>query len=269
MSFNKKLAILGTGNLGSAIARGLYESGKYKPKRITLTRRHIERLEPFKKLGFQIERDNRKAVTESDILILSVEPQKINELLNEIKSVVKEDKHTVISCVTGVSIAQIREQLGNEVPIVRSMPNTAIAIRQSMTCLASENDNGDALKMAREIFSTVGKTLRIDEDQMGAATALGACGIAFFLRAIRAASQGGIEIGFSSDKALLIAAQTALGSAQLLLDNDTHPEAEIDRVTTPRGITISGLNQMEHEGFSSAMIRGIVTAWEKASKVYK
>ncbi len=269
MSVNKKLTILGAGNLGMSIARGLYESGRYKPKRITLTRRHIERLKEFEKLGFKIERDNTKAVSEADILIITVEPQKINELLNEIKPFVKAQQHTIISCVTGVSIAQIREQLHENIPVVRAMPNTAIAIRQSMTCVASEKGNGQALKMADEIFSTVGKTLHIDEDQMAAATALGACGIAFFMRAIRAASQGGIEIGFSSDKALFIAAQTALGSAELLLKNDTHPEAEIDRVTTPRGITISGLNQMEHEGFSSAMIRGIVTAWEKANKVYK
>ncbi len=269
MSFNKKLAILGAGNLGTAIARGLYESGKYKPKRITLTRRHIERLEEFEKLGFKVQRDNTEAVRASDILILAVEPQKIGELLTEIASVVDAKQHVIISCVTGVSIAQIREKLGKELPIVRSMPNTAIAIRQSMTCLASEKGNGAALNIAREIFSTVGKTLEIEEEQMAAATALAACGIAFFLRGIRAASQGGIEIGFDSEKALFIAAQTALGSAQLLLEHHSHPEAEIDRVTTPRGITISGLNQMEHEGFSSAMITGIVTAWEKAAKVYK
>jgi pyrroline-5-carboxylate reductase len=269
MPFNKKLAILGAGNLGTSIARGLYESGKYKPKRITLTRRHIERLEAFAKLGFKVQRDNSAAVKDADILLITVEPQKINELLEEIAPVINADRHIVISCVTGVSIAQIRKKIGKPVPVVRSMPNTAIAIRQSMTCLASEKGNGEALKMAREIFSTVGKTLEIEEEQMAAATALAACGIAFFLRGIRAASQGGIEIGFDSEKALFIAAQTALGSAQLLLEHHSHPESEIDRVTTPRGITISGLNQMEHEGFSSAMITGIVTAWEKAAKVYK
>ncbi len=114
----------------------------------------------------------------------------------------------------------------------------------------------------------MGKTLLIDEEQMIAATALGACGIAFFLRAIRAASQGGIEIGFHSDEALHIAAQTAKGAAALLLNMKNHPEYEIDKVTTPRGCTISGLNQMEHEGFSSAMIKGIVTSAEKASRLY-
>jgi len=263
------MAILGAGNLGMAIAKGLYQSGEYKTEKITLTRRHIERLQEFDRLGFKIQKDNKKAVGQSDILIITVEPQQINNLLEEISPVIDPKRHVLISCVTGVSINQIRERLGKEAVIVRSMPNTAIAIRQSMTCLASEKGNGEALKMAEEIFSTVGKTLVIDEEQMAAATALSACGIAFFLRAIRAASQGGIEIGFHSDKAILIAAQTALGSAELLLKNHSHPEAEIDRVTTPRGITISGLNQMEYEGFSSAMIRGIVTSWEKAGKLYK
>jgi pyrroline-5-carboxylate reductase len=103
---------------------------------------------------------------------------------------------------------------------------------------------------------------------MGPATALCACGIAFFLRAIRAASQGGIEIGFHAEEAILMASQTAKGAAQLLLQNESHPESEVDKVTTPRGITISGLNQMEHHGFSSAMIIGIVTAAEKAAKIY-
>ena len=100
------------------------------------------------------------------------------------------------------------------------------------------------------------------------ATALCACGIAFFLRAVRAASQGGIEIGFHSDEALLMAAQTAKGAAALLLSNHQHPENEVDKVTTPRGCTISGLNQMEHHGFSSAMIKGIVTSADKAAKLY-
>jgi pyrroline-5-carboxylate reductase len=149
------------------------------------------------------------------------------------------------------------------------MPNTAIGIRQSMTCLSSESANGKALSVAESIFNTVGKSLRIEEELMGAATALGACGIAFFLRAIRAASQGGIEIGFHPAKALQIAAQTAKGAASLLLENDQHPEFEIDKVTTPRGVTISGLNQMEHDGFSSAMIKGIVTSAKKAEKLYE
>ena len=101
---------------------------------------------------------------------------------------------------------------------------------------------------------------------MASATALGACGIAFFLRAIRAASQGGIEVGFHSDEAFTIAAQTARGAATLLLDHDSHPEAEIDKVTTPQGATIAGLNEMEHQGFSSALIKGVKTSFDSINR---
>ncbi|MHB2155883.1 pyrroline-5-carboxylate reductase [Calditrichota bacterium GD2] len=269
MSRNKTIAIIGVGNLGGAIARGLKDSGEYRPQNIILTRRHIDRIAEFGEAGFKIEKDNLKAAAWADLLIITVEPQQMNRLLDELAPVVDVDRHVIISCVTGVSIRQIKSRLQKEATVVRAMPNTGVAVRESMTCLATEGMNGPALRMAEEIFSTVGKTLIIDEEQMAAATALGACGVAFFLRAIRAASQGGIEIGFPADKAMLIAAQTSLGAARLLLENQTHPEAEIDRVTTPRGVTISGLNTMEHQGFSSAMIKGIVTSWEKAFRLYR
>jgi pyrroline-5-carboxylate reductase len=149
------------------------------------------------------------------------------------------------------------------------MPTMAITILESMTCISSKNASGEALDRTKTLFDIVGKTMIIDEEQMVPATALCACGVAFFLRAIRAASQGGIEIGFHSHEALPLAAQTARGAASLLLSFQNHPELEIDKVTTPQGCTISGLNEMEHQGFSSAMIRGIVTSSEKAAKLYQ
>ena len=263
---DQRLAILGTGNLGRAIANGLLNSGKYNPAKVTLTRRKLDLITDLRDKGFNIQQDNCSAVRNSEVIIIAVEPQQINQLLDEIKNDLDPEKHIIISVVTGVTISQIQKRLADNIVVVRAMPNTAIAIQESMTCLASDNSN--AQKVTQAIFNTVGTTLVIDEESMTAATALGACGIAFFLRAIRAASQGGIEIGFHSDKAMLIAAQTAKGAASLLLKNDQHPEHEIDKVTTPRGVTISGLNQMEHEGFSSAMIKGIVTSWTKASKLY-
>lgn len=268
MNQNIKISILGTGNLGQAIAKGLLKSGKYNPANITLTRRKIERIDYFRKDGFTVQKDNHSAVRDSQVILLAVEPQQLNALLDEIKNDIDDEKHILISVITGASIQQILNRLQKQVTVVRAMPNTAIAIGESMTCLAAEAKQETALKIASDIFDTVGKTLIIDEENMTAATALGACGIAFFLRAIRAASQGGIEIGFHSDKAMQIAAQTAKGAASLLLQNEQHPEQEIDKVTTPRGVTISGLNQMEHQGFSSAMIKGIITSWSKASGLY-
>jgi pyrroline-5-carboxylate reductase len=137
-----------------------------------------------------------------------------------------------------------------------------------MTCLSSNLPAGDALTTASALFDAVGRTLVIPEELMIPATALCACGIAFFLRSVRAASQGGTEIGFHPHEALLLAAQTAKGAAALLLASPGHPESEIDKVTTPRGCTIAGLNRMEHEGFSSAMIKGITTSAAKAARLY-
>ena len=264
----KRLAILGAGNIGTSIARGLVQSKLFEPQQVTLTRRRVDLLRKFAEQGFVVERDNVAAVRSCEALIIAVEPQQINALLEEICPELDAGRHLVISVVSGVSIGQITRHIGRDLAVVRAMPNIAIAIRESMTCLAADRKFDHGIELAKSIFDTVGRTLVITEDQMIAATALGACGVAFFLRAIRAASQGGIEIGFDSIDALIIAAQTAKGAAALLLAEGKHPEDEIDKVTTPRGCTISGLNQMEHEGFSSAMIKGIVTSAEKASRLY-
>jgi len=263
---NKKITILGSGNIGLSIAKGLTHSKLVSPAQIILTRRNIELLKEFSEQGFSISNDNKKAVKESDIIIVAVQPQQLDELLMQIKPALKLKKHMVISVVSGASISAIKKILGNQIVIVRAMPNTAIAIQESMTCLASDSPEG--LAAAEKIFNVLGTSLIINEELMGPATALCACGLAFFLRAIRAASQGGIEIGFHSADAIIMAAQTAKGAASLLLVNKNHPESEVDKVTTPRGITISGLNQMEHNGFSSALIKGIVTSAEKAAKIY-
>lgn len=263
-----KLAILGTGNIGMAIADGLLDSGNFKAEDLVLTRRKVDRLDKYQQLGVLTTQENRNAVQTSDVIIIAVEPQQLDQLLSEISDALDAQRHTLISVVTGVSIDQIKNSTDQSLSIVRAMPNTAISLRQSVTTLAAQDQKGAALKAARKIFDTVGITVIIEEELMGAATALGACGIAFFLRAIRAASQGGIEIGFHANKSLLIAAQVAKGAAELVLQMDKHPESEIDKVTTPRGVTIAGLNQMEHAGFSSAMIKGIVTAATNTAKVY-
>jgi pyrroline-5-carboxylate reductase len=146
------------------------------------------------------------------------------------------------------------------------MPNTAIAIQESMTCLSSANATEDQVNLVKDLFGTVGKVAVIEEKLMDAATVLGACGTAYAMRYVRANIQGGIEIGFDAATASLIAAQTVKGAAELLLQKGTHPEQEIDKVTTPKGCTIAGLNEMEHQGFSSSLIKGISTSYEKIIK---
>jgi pyrroline-5-carboxylate reductase len=263
-----RIAILGAGNIGGAIASGLVKAHVIRPDYITLTRRKVEALDGFKRLGCVTTSDNRNAVAGADLIVLAVTPQQLNALLSDIRTSLRARRHVVVSIVSGATIAEIRAVLGRSLPIIRAIPNTAIAIRESMTCLSTEPGRPAALPLVKRIFDALGRTLVIDEALMVPATALCACGIAFFLRAVRAASQGGIEIGFHAEDALLLAAQTARGAASLLVESGNHPEGEVDRVTTPQGCTISGLNQMEHYGFSSSLIRGIVTSAEKAAVLY-
>lgn len=263
------IAILGSGNIGLSLAKGLVKAGIYEPSQITLTRRNISALAEMKEQGFDVTANNAEAVSKATIVVLAILPQQLNKLLDEIKSSVDPAKHLLISVISGVSCQDIRKYLALDVQVVRVMPNTAIAIGQSMTCIATDTATEENIKVVTAMFNTVGVSIQINEDLMTSATALCACGIAFFLRSIRAASQGGTEIGFHAHDALKMAAQTAKGAADLLLQLSSHPEHEIDKVTSPKGCTIAGLNEMEHNGFSSAMIKGIKTSAEKAGVLYK
>ena len=261
-----RIAILGGGNLGRALALGWSGTGGMPPAAITVTRRDLEKVADLAERGMRITDDNAAAVADADTIVVSVLPQQVGGLLREIRPALDSDRHRIVSVATGVSIASMREALGADtgVPLVRAMPNTAVPIGEAMTCLAVQEGDEEALEVAEALFELVGRTLILEESMMTPATALCACGIAFFLRCVRAASQGGIEIGFHPEEALLLAAQTARGAASLVLEGGAHPESEIDRVTTPRGCTIAGLNEMEHRGLSSALIRGIVASARKA-----
>lgn len=267
--FTGKIAIIGSGNIGTSLARGLAKSGYAAASQITLTRRNVAGLDAFAEKGFGVSRDNPAAVAAADIVVLCVLPQQLNKLLEEIKPVIDAGRHLVISVASGVSCADIRNKLSEQLQVVRAMPNTAIAIGQSMTCVATDHAAEENVQLVSRMFETVGAVVKINEDLMTAATALCACGIAFFLRAIRAASQGGVEIGFHAEDALKMAVQTAKGAADLLLQMESHPEQEIDKVTSPKGCTIAGLNEMEHNGFSSSLIKGIKLSALKAGELYK
>jgi pyrroline-5-carboxylate reductase len=266
--FNGNIAILGSGNIGISLAKGLVKASYAQPAQITLTRRNITNLSDLAEQGFSISDDNALAVSNADIVVLAVLPQQLNGLLEQIQSSVNVDSQVFISVASGVSCADIRAKLGEDVQVVRAMPNTAIAIGQSMTCVATDNASEANVSEVVRMFETVGSVVKINEDLMTSATALCACGIAFFLRAIRAASQGGVEIGFHADEALKMAVQTAKGAADLLLQMQSHPEQEIDKVTSPKGCTIAGLNEMEHNGFSSSLIKGIKLSAIKAGALY-
>jgi pyrroline-5-carboxylate reductase len=262
---SKKIAIIGGGNLGTAIAEGLLKSKFSKPVDITITKRNISTLKSLSDKGVKVIADNAEAVRNSELVIFAVKPFQIAEVLGDLKKELTA-KHMLISVIAGVSTKDIEEIVKKKIAICKAMPNTAAAIQESMTCLSFNNATDEQIDHVKELFATIGKVAVIDEKLMDAATVLGSCGTAFALRYIRASIQGGIEIGFDAKTAALIAAQTAKGAADLLLQKGTHPEQEIDKVTTPKGLTIAGLNEMEHKGFSSAVIKGIATSFNKIVK---
>ncbi len=262
---SKKIVIIGGGNLGTAVAEGLLISKFSKASEIIVTKRNTSTLRSLKDSGVGITDDNALAVRKSEVIILAVKPFQVTEVLNGIKKELT-GKKMLISVVTGVTISDIEDIIGKKIPLFRAMPNTAIAIRESMTSICNKDAEPSEVKYVHELFGKLGKVVTIDEKLMEAATILGACGTAYAMRYIRASIQGGIEIGFDAATASLIAAQTVKGAAQLLLEKGSHPEQEIDKVTTPKGCTIAGLNEMEHQGFSSSLIRGIVASYKKIAK---
>jgi pyrroline-5-carboxylate reductase len=266
--FSGSIAILGSGNIGISLAKGLVKANYAQADQITLTRRNVNNLSALAEQGFVVSADNASVVSKADIIVLAVLPQQLNGLLEQIQSVIQPERQVFISVASGVSCADIRNKIGENVQVIRAMPNTAIAIGQSMTCVATDSADVANIEEVVRMFETVGSVVKINEDLMTSATALCACGIAFFLRAIRAASQGGVEIGFHADEALKMAVQTAKGAADLLLQMQSHPEQEIDKVTSPKGCTIAGLNEMEHNGFSSSLIKGIKLSAIKAGALY-
>jgi len=260
---NKKISIIGGGNLGTAIAQGLINSDFISPADVMITKRNVKTLQGLKERGVNISSDNIEAASFGDVIIIAVKPFQVQDVLLGIKSQLEESRHMLVSVVTGIFIKDIYSIIEKQLPIFRAMPNTAIAIAESMTCICNQFASPDQVKYVEQTFDQLGKTITIDEKLMDAATVLGACGTAYAMRYIRANIQGGIEIGFSAAVASLIAAQTVKGAADLLLRNNSHPEQEIDKVTTPQGCTIAGLNEMEHQGFSSSLIKGLTASYKK------
>lgn len=261
---DKKIAILGGGNLGQAIASGLLAQG-YSPSNLTITRQKIELLQAFKDKNINITSNNVEAVKDAEIVIITVKPYQIASILQEVSSEFSKDK-LLISAVSDFTIEAILNELHFNPTIFRVMPNTASAVNESVTCIATNAASDSETDLVKSIFNALGTTVVINEQLMAAATVLGACGIAYVLRFIRGMIQGGIEIGFDAKTATQIATQTVKGASELLLQKGNHPEAEIDKVTTPKGCTIAGLNEMEHQGFSSALIKGIKTSYNNISK---
>jgi pyrroline-5-carboxylate reductase len=261
-----KIAIIGCGNLGTSIANGLLMRADFDPANLTLTKRNTASLGEFEAKGVHVHTDNASAAKYADLVLLGVKPYNVGNILREIQPVLDPNKQTIISLATGITLKEMYEILDPKTVTFRAMPNIAADIQESITCICEEQADPMQVELVKELFDTIGFTISIDEHLMEAATVLGACGIAYVLRFMRAMIQGGIQIGFDSVTASKIVNQTVKGAAELMIQKNIHPEAAIDKVTTPKGCTIVGLNEMEHRGFSSAMVRGVIASYDKIAK---
>lgn len=260
-----KVTIIGVGNIGGAIARGLVKGETYTASDITisdLVQKNLDKLKEFDP-GFTICTDNALAIKEADVVIVAVKPWIVESVLSEIKNNFNYEKQILVSIAAGVSFDMLNgymksKQNTTAPTIFRVIPNTAIEVLSSMTFVSSCNATADEEALIVKMFNELGTALLIKEELMAAGTALASSGIAYALRYIRASSEGGVQMGFYPDQAKEIVLKTVKGAVDILLANQTNPEQEIDRVTTPGGITIRGLNEMELAGFSSSVIRGLL-----------
>jgi len=254
-----KIAIIGAGEMGGAFAAGLLKSDIFRADDITVANPHENKLERFAQSGASVTTDNKVAIAGADYIVIAVKPKVVKTVIDEIKTDMDYSSQTIINMAASISIAQLSEWLeeGGKVPdIVQALPNIGIAERASMTFLSPNRQAEKNLSKVEAIFNSVGNSLVVDESLLSSGTALSGCGIAFIMRFVRAASEAGVELGFKANDAKDVVLQTMLGAVRLLQANGGNPEAEIDKVTTPGGMTIRGLNAMEQAGFTNAVIQG-------------
>ena len=258
-----KLTIIGAGNIGGAIASGIGKSELFQALEVCCTDILPEKLSEIKKANpsAQVVTDNLSAVKDADIVIIAVKPWLVETIIDEIKEALDYERQIVVSVAAGVEFFSLCRYLGREdvgLPaIFRVIPNTAIAVRESVTFISSCNATNEQSALVKSIFDELGLTVIVSEYLINACTALASCGIAYAFRYIRAAVVGAVELGIHPELAKKIELQTLRGAVALLETYNNHPETEIDKVTTPGGITIKGLNAMEEAGFTNAVIQGL------------
>ena len=252
-----KTAILGAGNMGGSIARGLAKGSIIPASDIIVSNPSQGKLDALKAEfpALQTTHDNQEAVTGAEFIILAVKPWLIKPVLRELKL---KSKQILISVAAGISFEELAQNVAEkEMTMFRTIPNTAISEMESMTLIASRNASKEQEQLMLDIFNQMGLALLIPEEKFSAATSMTSCGIAYVLKYIQAAMQAGIEMGIYPQDGMRMVAQTMKGAAELILNNDTHPSVEIDKVCTPGGITIKGINELEHGGYTSTIINAI------------
>ncbi|MGM0532361.1 MAG: pyrroline-5-carboxylate reductase [Bacteroidota bacterium] len=261
----EKFSILGGGNLGSSIAIGLKDYSVVHKDNLLLYDVLEKQKKTLESQGFRVAKSNREAVREADIILIAVKPYQVIEILEEIKDELDPERHIIISSSAGISSTEMYKVIDDRMSLFRVMPNIAIAVQEAASCITPVKANEEQKELIHGIFSSLGDVHYIPEHMMSTATVASGCGIAFVMRFLRAMTAGSVEMGFQPSQALEIATKLLRGAAELLEQNAEHPEHEIDKVATPLGITITGLNEMEHNGFSSAVIKGIMKSYDKVT----
>lgn len=252
-----KTAIIGAGNMGGSIARGLAKGTIIPANDIIVANPSQGKLDALKAEfpALQITNDNQEAVTGAELIILAVKPWLIKPVLSELKL---KSKQLLISVAAGVPFEELARYVADkEMTMFRIIPNTAISELESMTLIASRNASQEQEQLMLDVFNQMGLAMLIPEEKFAAATSMASCGTAYVLKYIQAAMQAGIELGIYPKDGMQMVAQCVKGAAELILNNDTHPSVEIDKVCTPGGITIKGINKLDHDGFTSAVINAI------------
>jgi pyrroline-5-carboxylate reductase len=265
---DKKLAVLGTGKLGSILLRAYLKQGLFNPKKVTATVRHEEKAAVLsKELGVNVATDNRKAARGADIILLGVKPQVVGEVLKEIASELSKDT-LIISVAASVPTSYIEQRAGDKVPVIRAMPNTCSTVGCGMTGICKGGHvTAEHLEIAKSLFNAVGRTVVVDEKNMDAVTGLSASGPAFAYIILESLAEAGVKVGLPRDIATLLAAQTMKGSASVVLETGDHPALLKDAVTTPAGCTIDGIMELEEGKLRVTLIKAVVKATQRAGEL--
>lgn len=268
MLSHKKIAVLGAGKLGETLVKALLEAKVVKPDQVVVTARHAETVENKSKLyGVKGTTNNAQAAKGADIVILSVKPQVMGEVLDSIRGSVGKDQ-VVISTAASVTTAFIERGLPSGVPVIRTMPNTPCLIRSGMTGVCGGKfAKREHVALAEEIFSALGRVLVLDEKYLDAVTGLSASGPAFMYVILESLAEGGVAVGLPREIATELAAQTMLGAARMVLETREHPAKLKDVVTTPAGCTIDGLLELESGGLRVTLIKTVVRAAKRAGEL--
>lgn len=257
-----KVGIIGAGNMGGAIARGLAASNSVRSCDITVCCPVQRELDAIKACDDEVNvsLNNEAAVNGTDVVIVVVKPWLLDAVLTPLLPIIDYSRQIIVTVVAGANTEHLAELASpySATPVVMcAMPNTAASVHESMTFLCARNASQEQIDAVKGIFDNLGATMVIEERLMGAGMALASCGIAYAMRYVRAAMEGGVEMGMYPNDAKNIVLQTLKGAVALLESTGNHPEVEIDKVTTPGGVTIKGLNTMEANGFTHAVIEGL------------